>query len=347
MCALATTDIAPIVSVVVPTYKRQAYLRVALESAIQQTYPHLEILVGDNENSSVTAELVASFNDPRITYLGREDNLGMLGNNLDLFQRATGKYIVNLHDDDAWREDFLEKMVAILERDDSVNIAFSDYFVIDAKGEIDFKLTEQTMRDHKRDVLKPGVHKPALQIALVERAVPTTLCGVMRREALNLEGFPTEVGNVYDLWLCYLALADGAGVHYLPERLAFRRVHPDADSTWSFINLNRNTIYCYTRFLTDDRLRPCFEDFHDWVGACCARLGTMLLEQGKTGEARGWLREGMRHQPSSRALIGLVISYVAGRRTSTVVHSIQAVLAQLRRFRSAQPEQVQHSLREH
>jgi glycosyltransferase involved in cell wall biosynthesis len=347
MGASATTDTTPLVSVVMPTYKRQAYLRTALESAVHQTYQNLEILIGDNENSSVTAELVASLNDPRITYLGREDNLGMIGNNLDLFQRATGKYVVNLHDDDAWREDFLEKMVAVLEAHDSVNIAFSDYFVIDAKGEIDFKLTEQTMHDHKRDVLKPGLHQDALRIALVERAVPTTLCGLMRREGLNLEGFPVEVGNVYDLWLCYLALAGGAGVYYLPERLAFRRVHPDADSTWSFINLNRNTIYCYTHFLNDHRLKACFEDFHDWVGTCCARLGTMLLEQGKAREAREWLREGLRHKPSSRALIGLVISYVAGRRTSTVVHSIQALLAQWRRFRSAQPEQVQHSLREH
>lgn len=345
MHAAEKTDLAALVSVVMPTYKRQAYLRVALDSAIHQTYANLEILVGDNENSSLTAEIVASFDDPRVTYLGRAENLGMIGNNLDLFRRAKGKYVVNLHDDDLWREDFLEKMVAILERDDSVNIAFSDYFVINAKGEIDFPLTEQTMRDHGRDVLEAGLHEPALRIALVERAVPTTLCGLIRTSSLNLEAFPVEVGNVYDLWLCYLALSDGAGVYYLPERLAFRRVHPDADSTWSFINLNRNTIYCYTHFLADERLRSCFADFHDWVGGCCARLGTMLLEKGETREARVWLREGLRHKPSLRALIGLVISYLAGRRTSSVIHSIQAVLARLRRFRPAQ--EVQHSLREH
>lgn len=336
----------PLVSVIMPTYKRQAYLQVALESAVRQTYVNLEILVGDNEHSSQTAEIVASFNDPRVVYLGRVENLGMIGNNLDLFRRARGKYVVNLHDDDLWREDFVEKMVAILEADDSVNIAFSDYFVINARGEIDFPLTEQTKHDHKRDVLKPGLHQPALQIALVERAVPTTLSGLIRTSSLNLESFPVEVGNVYDLWLCYLALAGGAGVYYLPERLAFRRVHPDADSAWSFINLNRNTIYCYRYFLSDDRLSSCFGDFHDWVGRCCARLGTMLLEKGETREARTWLRLGLRHKPSTRALIGLVISYLAGRRTSAVVHGIQAVLAQLRRFRTPQ-QQVQRSLREH
>ena len=346
MCAVEKNDSKPLVSVVMPTYKRQAYFQVALESAVHQTYPNLEILVGDNENSSLTAEIVAAFDDPRVTYLGRTENLGMIGNNLDLFRRARGQYVVNLHDDDLWREDFVEKMVAILEQDDSVNIAFSDYFVINAKGEIDFPLTEQTMRDHKRDVLKPGLHEPALHIALIERAVPTTLSGLIRTSSLNLDAFPIEVGNVYDLWLCYLALADGGGVYYLPERLAFRRVHAEADSAWSFINLNRNTIYCYTHFLADERLRVCFPDFHDWVGACCARLGTMLLEKGETREARTWLRLGLRHKPSSRALIGLVISYLAGRRTSTVVHGIQAVLAQLRRFRAPQ-QQVQHSLREH
>ena len=63
---------SPLVSVAMPTFNRPEYLRCALEGVVRQSHSNLEILVGDNGNSSITREIVESFNDPRITYIGRE-----------------------------------------------------------------------------------------------------------------------------------------------------------------------------------------------------------------------------------------------------------------------------------
>ncbi len=338
----------PLVSIIMPTYKRQEYFKLALESAIKQSYTNLEILVGDNENSAQTAAIVADTGDSRVQYLGRVDNLGMVMNNLSMFRQARGKYFVNLHDDDLLHPDFVAKMVQILEQDDSISIAFSDYFVIDSKGEIDLLLTESTMRDHKRDVISVGKHQPAFRVALLDRAVPTTLCGLIRRSVMNFDYFPLEVGNVYDLWLAYLAVVTGHGVYYCRERLAYRRVHAEADSSWSFIKLNQNAAFCYKHFLTDVRLHSLFPEFRRLVGTCQTRLGTMLLERGEAVKARPHLLDGFRHKPGPRALIGLLISWLPGGQTSGLVHRIQQALAWTRRWRQPNKQQPKpQQLQEH
>ena len=58
----------PLFSVVIPTYNRANMLQRALESVLAQSYDNFEILVMDDGSTDNTAEVVASFTDPRITY---------------------------------------------------------------------------------------------------------------------------------------------------------------------------------------------------------------------------------------------------------------------------------------
>ena len=59
----------PLVTIAIPTYNRaDAYLGEAIQSAINQTYPNLEIIISDNCSSDYTGLLVESFKDPRIQY---------------------------------------------------------------------------------------------------------------------------------------------------------------------------------------------------------------------------------------------------------------------------------------
>lgn len=91
----------PLVTIAIPTYNRAAsYLRSALESALGQTYPALEILVSDNASTDGTPELVASFGDPRLRYFRHRESLAPNDNFNFCFQQARGAYVLLLHDDD-------------------------------------------------------------------------------------------------------------------------------------------------------------------------------------------------------------------------------------------------------
>src|SRR5687768_14196360 len=121
---------SPLVSVIMPTYQRVPYLLKALESALAQTYPNMEILVTDNAASSEVAGLVDSYKDPRVRYRHNGGNIGLMGNSLAAYREARGEFVASLHDDDMWEPTLLEELVPPLEADPTLALSFSDHWVI-------------------------------------------------------------------------------------------------------------------------------------------------------------------------------------------------------------------------
>ena len=131
---------APLVSVVITTYNRPRYLQHALRSAVNQTYPHLDILISDNqsdpEHYAAIESIVSAFDDDRIRLSRRPENVGLQHNNVWALRDAPGTYVANLHDDDVWEPTFVEKMVGALEAHPETTMAFCDHYLIDATGDI-------------------------------------------------------------------------------------------------------------------------------------------------------------------------------------------------------------------
>ena len=67
----------PLITTIIPTYRRPKYLKKAIESILSQTYPHFQIWVCDNASGDETAEVVAEFSkkDPRVHYFCHEKNI--------------------------------------------------------------------------------------------------------------------------------------------------------------------------------------------------------------------------------------------------------------------------------
>src|SRR5487761_1531684 len=108
----------PLVSVLVPTFNRHDYLRATIVGALRQTFADFEIVVVDNASAVDPAEVVAGFGDPRLRYFRNASNLGVTGNVLAASERARGKYVAILGDDDVWHPEFLATLVPPLEADD-------------------------------------------------------------------------------------------------------------------------------------------------------------------------------------------------------------------------------------
>lgn len=103
----------PLVTIAIPTYNRAAsFLPAALQSALAQRYPRLEILIADNASTDHTAALVRAAGDQRLRYLRHERNIGAKRNFAYALEQARGDYFMMLHDDDAIDEDFLSTCLA-------------------------------------------------------------------------------------------------------------------------------------------------------------------------------------------------------------------------------------------
>ncbi|MEM7770023.1 MAG: glycosyltransferase family 2 protein [Cyanobacteria bacterium P01_A01_bin.37] len=307
----------PLVSVITPTYQRPEYLREAIASAVSQTYHNIEIIVSDNFSPDNPLPMIEEFNDPRIKFFRNDQNVGMLANVVGAFQKSTGKYVASLLDDDAWQPDFLEKMVLPLEKHPEASIAFCDHYVVDEYSQIDSIKTERCSQQYKRDMLSAGLHKPFYELALVHQAVSPAIAAVIRRDVINWDTLPADIGPLWDIYLAYLSSADGHAGYYVPERLTRYREHSNTETMQSGrTNVSAKLakaqagVFCYQTFLNDERLAVLHPDFERRLAHHLTTLGVAMMRMSQTQDARPHLLESLRTQLNLRTAAALVVSFL-------------------------------------
>lgn len=126
-----------LVSIGLPTYNRPDALRRCLEIISAQTYKNIEVIVSDNASEDGRVKEIAeefARKDQRIKYFRQEKNLGLLANTEFVLRKAAGEYFAWISDDD-WRSpEFIELLVAELERNKDIDLAFCDYHEIYEDG---------------------------------------------------------------------------------------------------------------------------------------------------------------------------------------------------------------------
>lgn len=96
----------PLVSIGIPTYNQQKYLAAAIDTALAQNYPNLEVVVADDCSTDSTKKLVQPYlSEKRFKYFRNEKNLGRVLNYRKLFyEYAAGEWYVNLDGDDYYTD---------------------------------------------------------------------------------------------------------------------------------------------------------------------------------------------------------------------------------------------------
>jgi glycosyltransferase involved in cell wall biosynthesis len=122
-----------LVSVVIPTYNHAHFLGRALQSVLDQTYPHWEALVIDNHSHDNTDDVVKSFSDPRIRLL-KIHNHGVIAASRNVGMReARGEWIAFLDSDDCWYPQKLEIIMSTADADNAYDVLSNDELMVDVK----------------------------------------------------------------------------------------------------------------------------------------------------------------------------------------------------------------------
>lgn len=119
-----------LVSIVIPVYHAERYIRDTLDSVRSQTYPHWELLLvadgGEDPTIPVIQKYVEEKKEERIRLLIQKENQGAaLARNRGVAE-AQGRYIAYLDADDLWKADKLQKELEFLDKKD-VAFAFTGY----------------------------------------------------------------------------------------------------------------------------------------------------------------------------------------------------------------------------
>lgn len=142
----AATQI-PLVTALVPTYNGARFIGRTLESLAVQTWPNLEVLIGDDRSTDDTLEVVRRFAErhPNVRIIERDANLGWLRNSNDLMANARGEMMFFAFHDDVVAPTYVEELVRALQAAPTAVLAFSDMEVHELDGTVDrhaFELLE-------------------------------------------------------------------------------------------------------------------------------------------------------------------------------------------------------------
>lgn len=219
----------PLVSVLIPTYNGARFIAAALESVLAQTYPRLEIVVGDDASTDATpdiAERVAG-GDPRVTVVRRETNAGAFDNPRLLLEDARGELVKWVLQDDLLAPQAIERLAAPMIADESVVLATSKRGLIDDQGH---RLPDQphTLALAEGAGTVPGRELgdhalERLQNCIGEMTTVLFRNGLVDTSQLwSLQGRVLRGNGDFALWLKLLAQGQA---FYTAEELSFFRVH--------------------------------------------------------------------------------------------------------------------------
>jgi glycosyltransferase involved in cell wall biosynthesis len=108
------------VSIAITVYNQAHYIGQAVESALAQDYPNLEVVVSDNHSTDAIEEVMGRYtSDPRLKYYRNETNLGMIGNfRKALYEYSTGDYALHLDGDDYFIEPgYIRRAMDLIDRE--------------------------------------------------------------------------------------------------------------------------------------------------------------------------------------------------------------------------------------
>lgn len=214
------TDWTPKVTAILPCYKAEAFISRTLESLAAQTWPDLEILIGDDASPDGTLAIVEEFaggrSDTRI--IARERNLGWLANTNALMAEARGELMFFAWHDDVVAPDYVERLVAALRGNPRAVLAFCDLEMVQPDG-----TRSVVVFDALSGVRSPAMR--ALRMAIRSSGYWVTSHGLFQAEAFGrIGGIKSHEGGEFSAtWPWLLHMATLGQFERVPEALCQHR----------------------------------------------------------------------------------------------------------------------------
>ncbi len=217
-------DTKPRVSIGLPVYNGERYLREALDTILAQTFRDFELIISDNASTDGTLAICKAYaaSDARIRYLRNEQNLGATRNYNRTFEVARGEYFKWAAHDDLMAPEFLERCVTALDQNPAAVVSYPIASFIDKNGQL---LGQDFIGLSLRSPRPPQRYAEYHQRFRRSRKC-NPVFGLMRSSALR----PTPlIGNYVssdEVLLAELALR--GEFCEIPKALFFRRDHPES-----------------------------------------------------------------------------------------------------------------------
>lgn len=220
----------PKISIVIPAYNASNYLAEAIDSALEQTYPNVEIIVVNDgsRDDGATRAVALSYGD-KIRYFDKENGGSSSALNVGI-HNMTGEWFSWLSHDDLYIPEKLEKQIEYINAlgvdcsELPKHIFFSASDLIDANGKT-IRPSDPAQARSVQEKIAAFPHNGYLIAEPTEYLFHGCSCLVHRDAFANVGTFDERLRLLNDVDLWYRLQAAGYQVHYLPNSLVKGRVH--------------------------------------------------------------------------------------------------------------------------
>lgn len=236
------SGVAPLTSVIIPTYNAGRFITLTVDSVLQQTLPDLELIVIDDGSADDTLEKVRAYRDGRIHIIEQPHQGGPVALNAGL-NIARGEYVAFLDHDDIWLPNKLERHAKFLQQHSEVDLTFSWIRWIDGEGK------DTGLRSRR------WTGPISFRQLLVDFVIGTTSSVVFRRSAIDRAGwFDPRLPRCWDSDLCFrVSLLRPGNAHAIPEELTLYRRHTGQQSRdWQAMKQERGQLLEKLRLLAPE-----------------------------------------------------------------------------------------------
>ncbi|MBC1220287.1 glycosyltransferase [Nostoc sp. UCD121] len=254
-----------LISVIIPAYNSEKTIKETIESVLNQSFRHLELIVINDGSQDSTLEIITKIPDSRIKVFSYPNAGGNVSRNRGL-HHAVGKFVSFLDADDIWTPDKLKSQLKALQENVTAKVAYSWTDYIDENGKF--------ILSGKRVKANGNVYENLLINNFLENGSNPLIC---RKSLIALGGFDESLGAAQD-WDMWLRLASKFNFICVPSVQILYRMTPNSVSC----NLVRQERFCLQVLKRAYKERPSLGDttgttLKDNWNLCMANLYKYLV----------------------------------------------------------------------
>ncbi|MBC6988293.1 glycosyltransferase family 2 protein [Hymenobacter sp. BT491] len=226
-----SSQMTPLVTVIIPNYNHARYLPRRIESVLQQTVGELEVLILDDCSPDQSREVIAGYaaRDGRIRTVFNAENSGSTFRQWNKgLALARGTYVWIAESDDYAAPTFLETLLAPLEAHPHVGLAYCGSWVVDEEnvitGDHDIFLGDLDPDLWKHDFVMNGL-SIVRKFMSYRNIIPNASAVVLRRQVLEQVGPADEEFRLNGDWLFWAKILSESDIAFVSQKLNYFRKH--------------------------------------------------------------------------------------------------------------------------
>jgi len=232
---LSSSIISPLVSILINNYNYGQFLEEAIDSALNQTYDNVEVIVVDDGSTDNSSNVISRYGDRIISIF--QENGGQASAFNAGFLASRGEIVCILDSDDAFDQTKVEKIVEIFQQNPDIGWCYHTLKLLDVSNNNVLRSDPDGISSHKIDF------RQQIQKAKLPYFVPAT-SGLCFQRSLLQKLLPMPVAqniSLGDHYIKFTALALSSGF-FLNEDLAIQKIHDNNAFTLDYFQGNKKQV---------------------------------------------------------------------------------------------------------